>query len=80
MQEMPETGLPVQLTTYELLRILVPGYYATANVVVHLWLFENDLARSLNANRVLLTMTFAFAGFFLGFIIYAVDWPSRRRV
>jgi len=77
---MPETGLPVQLTTYEFLRILMPGYYAAASVMLHLWLFENDLAIRLAGNPALFTMIFVFAGFFLGFLIYAVDWPSRRAV
>lgn len=72
--------MSTQLTTYELLRILLPGYYAFASVLVYFGLFWPETVALLVSNGALLATIYAAGGVFVGFVLYAIDWPAKRAV
>jgi hypothetical protein len=79
-EDLAGVGVSTQLTTYELLRILIPGYYGFASLLVYLALFDPELVAPLISNGTLLGIVSAAGGVFLGFVVYAIDWPAKRAI
>jgi len=73
-------SLPAQFASYEFLRILLPGYFAFEGVVVYLWLFLPELLGALTTNGAFFGILFVLGGVFCGLILYAIDYPARRKI
>ncbi len=71
---------PSQVTAYDFLRILFPGYFAMGNLLIYLWLFLPATFLSLVSNSAVFGAIAVSGGVFLVLVLYAVDWPAGREV
>ena len=70
-------AIPSRFGTYELFRILFPGYFALTMVILYTSLFFRDFVDPI-VSQPSFAVVIALGGIFLGLILYDVDLPKRK--
>jgi len=69
--------IPSRFGTYELFRILFPGYFALTMIILYISLFFRNLIDPI-VSQPLFAVVIALGGVFLGLILYDMDLPKRK--
>ena len=70
-------AIPSRFGTYELFRILFPGYFALTMIILYISLFFRNLIDPI-VSQPLFAVVIALGGVFLGLILYDMDLPKRK--